>query len=318
MNQRARIYVAGHRGIFGRALVRRLERGGYSSIVTVPHSELDLRDERAARDFFARERPEYVFLAAALVGGIVANQEKPIDFLETNLAIELAVLKAASEVDVKGLALFGSSCMYPLNASSAISEGDLFQGPVEPTSRPYAVAKLAGVELCRAYRTQQGRNFFAIVPATLYGPHDQFHSDRAHVIPALMARFHAAKREGLPDVTVLGSGRAQREFLHCDDAAEAAVFLMNQETSLDIVNVGSGEEVSIAELAGQIARVVGFEGDVRFDTRHVDGASRKLLDSRQIRALGWKPIVSLSEGLPASYTWYLDYFGEEVEQACTS
>ncbi|MFQ5513772.1 MAG: GDP-L-fucose synthase family protein [Myxococcota bacterium] len=304
MKRDARIFVAGASGLLGRALVRRLRAAGFSELLLPAHRDLDLERAQEVQAFFRAERPEYVFLAAARVGGIVANQKSPADFITSNLAIPTHVLRAAHESEADGLCFFGSSCMYPRDGRQPISEEDLGLGPLEETSRAYAIAKLAGVELCRAYRTQFGRRFFALVPATLYGPHDHFASERAHVIPALITRIHDARRRGDPAVTVLGSGRARREFLHCDDAAEAAIFLMSSGAELDLLNIGSGEEVTIADLAHRIARVAGFTGSLRFDRRAPDGAERKLLDSRRARALGWRPRIALDSGLEQAYRWY--------------
>lgn len=303
MERSAPVFVAGHRGLLGRALVRRLRARG-NPLVLASHDTLELTDPEAVRAFFRRERPAYVFLAAARVGGIVANQREPVPFLRTNLEIELAVLGAAHETDVQGLVLFGSSCMYPREAPQPIREGSLHGGPLETTSRPYAVSKLAGVELCRAYRAQHGRRFFSLVPATLYGAYDHFGSPRAHVIPALMERFHRAREQGDAFATVLGSGRAYREFLHCDDAADASLHAMDSEAELDVVNAGSGEEVSIADLAQRIAKVVDYPGEIRFDPSAPDGAPRKCLDSGALRALGWTPRIALDEGLERTYAWY--------------
>jgi GDP-L-fucose synthase len=298
------VFVAGHRGLLGRALMRRLEAAGFARVLTADRAALDLTDGPAVRAFFERERPDYVLLAAARVGGIVANQRHPVDFLATNLAIELSVLAAADAVETKGLVLFGSSCMYPREAAQPMREDALYGGPLEPTSQAYAVSKLAGLELCRAYRREHGRLFFAMVPATLYGPYDHFGMERAHVIPALMTRFHQARVQGAPSVTVLGSGRPLREFLHCDDAADAALFLLGCREELDLINAGSGDEVSIGELAREIASVVGYRGEIRFDPSAPDGAPRKLLDSAALRALGWKPRVMLPDGLREAYQWY--------------
>jgi GDP-L-fucose synthase len=286
-------------------LERSLRRAGYANLLVAARRELDLTQQADVEAFFQRERPGYVFLAADRAGGIVANRSEPVEFIRTNLAIEIATIEAAHRAAVQGLLLFGASCMYPRLDSVPIREEDLFRGPLEPTSRPYAVSKIAGIELCRAYRTQYGRRFFTMVPATLYGPWDHFRSGRAHVIPALIDRFHRAKTEDLPSVTVLGTGRARREFLYCDDAADAAIFLMGSGEKLDLVNVGTGEELTIADLAHKIARTVGYGGGIRFDPAHPDGAPRKLLDSSRVRALGWKPNVPLDEGLGRAYEWYL-------------
>ncbi len=315
LDRASRVFVAGHRGLLGRALVRRLEAAGFVHVLTADRSALDLTDGPAVRAWFERERPEYVLLAAARVGGIVANQRHPIDFLTTNLAIELAVLGASDAVGVRGLVLFGSSCMYPREAPQPMREDALYGGPLEPTSQAYAVSKLAGLELCRAHRREHGRRFFAMVPATLYGPHDHFGMERAHVIPALMTRFRAARVEGAKSVTVLGSGRPLREFLHCDDAADAALFLLGCGEELDLINAGSGEEVSIAELAREIATVVGFEGEIRFDASAPDGAPRKRLDSSALRALGWKPAIALSDGLRGAHQWHEQWLASNESRA---
>ncbi|MBW2281278.1 MAG: GDP-L-fucose synthase [Deltaproteobacteria bacterium] len=300
-----RIFVAGHRGLLGRALVRRLEAGGYENLLKVPRGDVDLTRQADVEALFRRERPAYVFLAAGRVGGIVANQKSPADFIVENLAIQTAVLSAAHEVGVEGLCFFGSSCMYPRDLER-IREDDLGTGVIEPTSRAYATAKIAGVELCRAYHAQYGRRFFTLIPATLYGAYDHFGSDRAHVIPALIERFHAAAERGAPSVSVLGTGRAKREFSFVDDAADAAVFCMQSGADLDLLNAGSGEEVSISDLAGRIARVVGYAGEIRFDTGATDGAPRKLLDSSRLRELGWHPQTSLDRGIEATHAWYVE------------
>lgn len=305
-----RIFVAGHRGLLGRALVKRLRASGYRRLLLATHAELDLRRPSDVLDWFRRERPDHVFLAAALVGGIVANQKRPAELVSRNLEIETAVIAAAHATDVQGLCLFGSSCMYPRDARQPMAEDLIGTGPVEPTSRAYAAAKLAGLELCRAYRSQYGRRFYTLVPATLYGPHDHFGTERAHVIPALLERFHRAARDGSAAVTVLGSGRPRREFLFVDDAADAALLCMESAADLDVLNAGSGEEVTIDALARQIADVVGYTGQIRFDRDAPDGAPRKLLDSRRLRALGWIPKVALPEGLERAYAGYVEAHGE--------
>ena len=304
MDRQDTIFIAGHQGLLGRALVRALGAAGYEKLLQVPRSDVDLTRQSDVEALFRRERPAYVFLAAGRVGGIVANQKSPADFIYENLAIQSAVLSAAHEFGVEGLCFFGSSCMYPRDLE-CIREDDLGTGVIEPTSRAYATAKISGVELCRAYRAQHGRRFFTLVPATLYGAHDHFGSDRAHVVPALIERFHAAARSGAESVTVLGTGRAKREFSFVDDAADAAIFCMQSGADLDLLNAGSGEEISIGDLARLIARVVGYAGEIRFDSDATDGAPRKLLDSDRLRALGWQPRTTLAEGLERTYAWYV-------------
>jgi GDP-L-fucose synthase len=305
VNAESLIYVAGHEGLLGRALVRALRCAGHSRLLLVPRAELDLRRAERVRELFERTRPDYVFVAAARVAGIVANQRWPVEMLRDNLEIELALIEAAAAAECRGLLMFGSSCMYPRIEAVAIRERDLLAGPLEPTSQAYAIAKLAGLELCRAHRRQHCRRFIAMVPATLYGPHDHFGSDRAHVIPALIERMHRAKLRGERSVCVLGTGLARREFLHCDDAARAALLLLGHAVELDLVNVGSGEEIAIRDLAREIARVVGYEGEIEFDAAEPEGPSRKLLDSSQAHALGWRARVSLCDGLASAYQWYL-------------
>jgi GDP-L-fucose synthase len=304
MHPDAKIFVAGHRGQLGRALVRALRERGFARLLLLARDELDLRDARAVEARLRAERPDHVFLAAASVGGIAENQRTPADLIRDNLCIETAVIEAARLADVQSLLLFGSSCMYPREARQPISEESLWSGALEPTSRAYATAKLAGVELCRAYRAQHGCRFHVLVPATLYGPDDHFGAERAHVIPALIARFASAVRTRAAAVTLLGSGRARREFLHADDAARAALCLMEAEAPPDLVNAGSGEEVSIAELAERIARVTGFAGEIRFDAAAPDGAPRKLLDSSRIQSLGWAPRIALERGLREAHAAY--------------
>jgi GDP-L-fucose synthase len=304
MRHGRRIFVAGHRGLLGRALLRVLGERGHTDVICATQAELDLASAREVDTFFARERPDRVLLAAARVGGIVANRREPADMLRENLAIELCMLDAAHRHGVERLVMFGSSCMYPRIDDRAIAPSDLWAGPLEPTSRAYATAKLAGVELCRAYREQHGARFSVLVPATLYGPHDHFGTARAHVIPALIERVLAARAASAPEVTVLGTGRALREFLHCDDAARAALSLLECDSAPDLVHAGSGEEVTVAALAARIAKLCGYHGALRFDSSAPDGAARKLLDSSTMRALGWRPRISLADGLRETAAWY--------------
>ena len=308
MDRAAKIFVAGHRGQLGRALLRALRARGFDNLLLTSRAELDLRDARAVDARFRSERPEHVLLAAASVGGIAENQRVPADLIRDNLLIETSVIEAAHRARVKSLLLFGSSCMYPREAPQPLREATLWTGALEPTSRAYATAKLAGVELCRAYRAQHGARFHAMVPATLYGPEDHFGAERAHVIPALIARFATAVREGARAVRLLGSGRALREFLHVDDAAEAALCLMQADSPPELANAGSGEEISIRALAERIARIAGFDGELAFDADAPDGAPRKLLESSRLRQLGWSPRIPLERGLREANAAYVQRF----------
>lgn len=311
MERSARIYVAGHRGLAGSAITRALRKGGYENLLLRTHAELDLTDRQAVGGFFAAERPEYVFLAAAKVGGIWANNTYPADFVRENLLIQTHVVDAAWRQGVKKLLFLGSSCIYPKHAPQPMPESCLLTGPLEPTNSAYAIAKIAGIEMCDAYRRQHRFDCLSLMPTNLYGPGDNFDLLNAHVLPALMRRFHEAKLAGSKEVVVWGTGTPRREFVHADDLAEAAVFLMNRPTTATLVNVGVGEDVSIRELAELIGEVVGFRGELRFDPSKPDGTPRKLLDVSLIQSLGWKAKIGLREGLAATYRWYL----EHAEQA---
>lgn len=304
MNPGDRIFVAGHQGLVGSALVRCLEQAGCGSLILRTRSELDLRDVTAVREFLAIERPTHVFAAAAHVGGIAANAASPVEFLRDNLAIELALIDGAHRAGVHHLLFLGSSCVYPREAPQPMKEEYLLTGPLEPTNRAYALAKLAGIELCEAYRRQHGRRYFSVMPTNLYGPGDNFDLEMSHVVPALMRRFHDAKQAGTDSVTLWGSGLPRREFLHVDDLARACVFLMERYRPEGIINIGAGREVSIRELAALMADVVGWNGSVTWDTSRPDGPARKLLDSSRLNALGWRPRIPLEEGLAATYDWY--------------
>ncbi|MDO8501414.1 MAG: GDP-L-fucose synthase [Gemmatimonadaceae bacterium] len=306
MKADARIFVAGHLGLVGGAVHRALTRKGFSNVVGRSRAELDLEDEPAVLAFFERERPEYVILAAAKVGGIHANNTYPVDFVRTNLRIQLSVIEAAWRTGVTKLLFLGSSCIYPKLADQPISEDALLGGPLEPTNRPYAIAKIAGIELCRSYNRQYGTNFIAAMPTNLYGPGDNFDLQNAHVLPALMHRFHLAKITGEPSVTVWGSGTPRREFLYVDDVAEACVFLMERYDGEGIVNIGCGEDVSIAEVADAVRAIVGFRGEIAFDRSKPDGTPGKLLDVSKLRDMGWRPATGLREGLERTYRWFLD------------
>lgn len=299
-----RIFVAGHRGLVGSAIARRLERGGYRAVLVRTRAELDLADAAAVRAFFAAERPRFVFLAAARVGGILANARHPVPFLKDNLAIELAVVEAAHETRVEKLLFLGSSCVYPRLAPQPIPESALLTGPLEPTNEPYAIAKIAGIKLCEAYRREHGDRFFSVMPTNLYGPNDNFDLESSHVLPALIRRFHEAKIGGAPHVELWGTGAPRREFLHVDDLADACAFLMERDEDPELINVGVGEDVEIRELAEMVRRIVGYEGEIRWDRSKPDGTPRKLLDVSRLAALGWRARIGLEEGVRATYDWY--------------
>lgn len=307
MNASDRVYVAGHRGLVGSALVRRLESEGFTNLVLRSREELDLTEQQAVRDFFEAEAPAYVFLAAAKVGGILANDTYPAEFIRDNLAIQSNVLDAAHRAGAQKLMFLGSSCIYPKFAPQPIHEDSLLTGPLEPTNDAYAIAKIAGVKMCQAYHRQFGSRFISVMPTNLYGPGDNFDLSTSHVLPALIRKFHEAKAGGSPEVVVWGSGTPRREFLHVDDLADASVFLMRTYESPDIVNVGVGEDLTIRDLAELVAEVVGFEGTLTFDTSKPDGTPRKLLDVSRLRALGWTPRIGLREGVQDTYRWYLDH-----------
>ena len=304
METDARIYVAGHRGMVGSALVRLLQARGYRNLLYRTSKELDLRDSRQVEHFFAEANPEYVIIAAAKVGGILANSSFPAEFLYDNLAIQTNLMHQAYLHRVKKLLLLGSSCIYPRDCPQPIREEYLLTGPLEPTNEWYAIAKIAGVKMCQAYRRQYGCDFIAAMPTNLYGPNDNFDLTIAHVLPALIRRFHEAKdiREA---PTVWGTGSPRREFLHVDDCAEACLVLMERHSGEDIVNVGAGKDIPIAELATLVAEVVGYKGEIRWDRTKPDGTPRKLLDCRRMTALGWTPRVLLQEGIGSTYRWYV-------------
>ena len=322
LDRNARIHVAGHRGLVGSAIVRRLQSAGYTNLLTRRHAELDLSDERATRAFFETERPDYVFLAAARVGGIVANNRYPAEFIRDNLAIQTNVIHAAHLVGVKRLMFLGSSCIYPKLAEQPMRESALLTGPLEPTNRPYALAKIAGIEMCWSYNRQYGTKYLAAMPTNLYGPGDNYDLETSHVIPALLRKFHEAIQRGDKTVTVWGTGTPRREFLYSDDMADACVFLMNlpddrYETLLGsdesatgrfeppLVNIGVGEDVTIRELAQLIVRTTGFNGEIVFDTDKPDGTPRKLMDVGLLRRTGWSARTSLSDGLRSAYAGFV-------------
>jgi len=322
MKPTSRIYIAGHRGLVGSAIVRRLQAAGHTQLLLRTHAELDLTDERATRAFFDQEKPEYVFLAAAKVGGIVANNSFPASFIRDNLAIQTNVIHAAYLNNVTRLLFLGSSCIYPKLAPQPMRERDLLTGPLEPTNRPYALAKIAGVEMCWSYNRQYGTQYLAAMPTNLYGPGDNYHPTHSHVIPALLRKFHEAKVASAPTVTVWGTGTPKREFLYSDDMADACVFLMGLEDERyaallgsdetvtgrfepPLVNIGVGEDVTIAELAATVAHVVGYVGDVAYDTSKPDGTPRKLLDVGLINRAGWQAQTVLEAGLKVAYAEFV-------------
>ena len=305
MNKESKIFVAGHRGMVGSAIVRRLQAEGFTQILTRNRSDLDLLDRLAVRRFFEIERPEFVFDAAARVGGIIANSEKPVEFLIENLTIQNNVIQAAADFGAAKLLFLGSSCIYPKLAPQPISEDSLLTGPLEPTNDAYALAKIAGIKLCQSYAKQYGKNFISAMPTNLYGPNDNFDLRSSHVLPALIRKVHEAKTSGARTVAVWGTGTPRREFLHVDDLADACLFLLNNYDSPEIVNIGCGEDFTIRELVETVCETLGFDGDLIFDTSKPDGTPRKLLNIEKIRSLGWTPRIPLREGILDAYTWFL-------------
>ncbi len=307
MEKGAKVYVAGHQGLVGSAILRKLTSEGYSNIVTRSFQELDLRDQTAVNEFFKKEQPEYVFLAAAKVGGILANNTYPVDFLRDNLLIQTNVIDAAYRYGSRKLLFLGSSCIYPKFAPQPIKEEYLLTGELEPTNEPYAIAKIAGIKLCQAYNRQYQTNFISVMPTNLYGPGDNFDLETSHVIPALIRKFHESKIKGKDQVVVWGSGKPFREFLHVDDLADACLFLMSNYNSSEIINIGTGKDLSIAELAYLIKDIVGYDGNIIFDTSKPDGTPRKLLDVSKLFNMGWKPRITLEEGIRSTYSWYQEH-----------
>ena len=297
-----KVYVAGHRGMVGSALVRALEARGYRDVVTRTSAELDLREQAAVREFFRKEQPDYVFLAAAKVGGILANDTYRGEFLYDNLVIEANVIEAARQAGAGGLMFLGSSCVYPKHAEQPLREDALLTGPLEPTNEPYAIAKIAGIKLCEAYRAQYGLRFTSVMPTNLYGPNDNYDLATSHVLPALLRKFHEAKASGADEVVMWGTGAPRREFLHADDLADACVFLAEEHGGgPGLVNIGTGEDLPIVELAELIAEVVGYRGRITKDTSKPDGTPRKLMDVSRLHALGWRHRTGLREGIAGVY-----------------
>jgi len=319
MEQNAKIYIAGHRGLVGSALMRNLRDKGYTRFVTRTHAELDLTSQTAVEAFFAAEKPDYVFLAAAKVGGIHANNAYPAEFIRDNLAIQTNIIHAAWKNKVRRLLFLGSSCIYPKLAPQPMKEEHLLTGLLEPTNRPYALAKIAGIEMCWSYNRQYGTQYLAVMPTNLYGPGDNYHPENSHVIPALIRKFHEARLNGSPSVGVWGTGQARREFLYSEDMADACVFLMNlpdeqfkpllaadrNDGLPPLVNIGVGEDITICELAETIQRVVGFEGVIEFDTSKPDGTPRKLMDVSRLNAMGWRASTPMERGLAVAYSDFI-------------
>lgn len=314
----ARIFVAGHRGLVGSAIVRRLQRAEYHDIVVASRRQLDLRDQAAVNYWFKDHRPDYVFLAAGTVGGILANSTRPAEFLYDNLMIHATVIDASYRHGVTKLLYLGSSCIYPRHAPQPIDEARLLTGALEPTNEAYAVAKIAGIKLCRSYRQQYGANFISAMPTNLYGPGDNFDLESSHVLPAMIRRFDEAKAVGEQTVTVWGSGTPRREFMHVDDLADACVFLMSHYDDDDHVNVGTGEDVTIAELAGMVRDLVHPSAEISFDRSKPDGMPRKLLDVSKLARLGWRSSISLQQGLQDTYAWYRSHPHHMRHQAPTA
>jgi GDP-L-fucose synthase len=307
MDTSEKIFVAGYRGLVGSALMRRLEREGFNNLPKRDRSQLDLGDERAVQSFFAKERPAIVIFAAAKVGGIKANNDLPVEFLLDNLRIQNNIIRSAYETGVRKLLFLGSSCIYPKLAPQPIPETALLGGPLEPTNEAYAIAKIAGIKLCQAYAREYGANFISAMPTNLYGPNDNFDLETSHVLAALLRKAHEAKTRRARELAVWGSGTPRREFLHVDDLALACLFLLEKYDSPEIINVGCGEDISIRELAELICAIVGFEGQLAWDTTKPDGTPRKLLDVTKLQNLGWRPTIALRDGIAQTYEWFLKH-----------
>ncbi|MEK4012843.1 GDP-L-fucose synthase [Peribacillus sp. FSL M8-0224] len=306
MNKNSKIYVAGHRGLVGSAILRNLQKEGYENLVLRTSKELDLREKNQVDKFFAEERPEYIFLAAAKVGGIVANNEFPADFIRDNLLIQTNVIDASYRYGATKLLFLGSTCIYPKMAPQPLKEEYLLTGELEPTNEPYAIAKIAGIKMCQSYNRQYGTKYISVMPTNLYGPEDNFDLQTSHVLPALIRKFHEAKESNLPFVEVWGTGTPLREFLYSEDLADACVYLMNNYSSNEMVNIGVGHDLSIKELAEKIKAVVGYTGEIKFDKTKPDGTPRKLVDVTKLNSLGWKATTSMDEGLAKAYQWFLE------------
>jgi len=313
MKRDSRIYVAGHAGLVGSAVVRRLEAEGFTNILTAKRAQLDLRDQAEVSHWFKANRPEYVFLVAGTVGGILANSTRPAEFIYDNMMIHGTVVHASHLYDVKKLLYLGSSCIYPRQATQPITEEQLLTGQLEPTNEWYAIAKIAGIKLCQAYRQQYGRDFISAMPTNLYGPNDNFDLTSSHVLPALIRKFHDAKLSGAPSVEIWGTGSPMREFLHVDDLADACLHLMNNYSDDIHVNVGTGVDLSIRELAEKIRDLVYPDAELRFDLTKPDGTPRKVLDVSRLRATGWEPKIDLDSGVRDTYQWFLDQEASNID-----
>ena len=305
MEQQDKIYVAGHRGLVGSAIMRALRSKGFDNLVFRASAELDLREQQDVRDFFAQEKPDYVILAAARVGGVLANDTYPADFIYDNLMMETNVIHSAKQSGVKKLLALGSTCIYPKLAPQPMREDALLTGPLEPTNEWYAVAKIAGIKLCQAYQQQYGSQFIAAMPTNLYGPGDNFDLEKSHVMPAMIRKYHEAKLASKPEVVLWGTGTPMREFLHVDDMADACLFLMENYSDSEIVNIGIGKDITIAELAAIVKEVVGYQGATVFDSSKPDGTPRKLVDTKKINRLGWQAKIELADGVRQTYKWFL-------------
>ena len=306
MKKTSKIYVAGHRGLVGAAIIRRLKEAGYENLILRTHKEMDLTHQTSVEAFFKKEKPEYVFMAAAKVGGILANSTYPAEFIYNNLQIQCNVIHSSYLCDVKKLLFLGSSCIYPKHCPQPMKEDYLLSNYLEPSNEPYAVAKIAGIKMCQAYNRQYGMRFISLMPTNLYGPMDNFNLETSHVLPALIRKFHEAKSSGKNSVEIWGTGKPRREFLHVDDLADACLFLMNHYEESEIINVGVGEDLTIRELAEMIAGIVGFDGELLFDTAKPDGTPIKRLDVSKLKALEWQAQTSLEDGIREVYQWYLE------------
>jgi GDP-L-fucose synthase len=311
MNIGAKIYIAGHRGMVGSAIERKLRAEGYTNIITRTSKELDLRNQQAVADFFAKEKPEYIFLAAAKVGGIVANNTYRADFIYENMMIQSNIIHAAYVNKAEKLLFLGSSCIYPKMAPQPLKEEYLLTGLLEPTNEPYAIAKIAGIKMCDAYRSQYGCNFISVMPTNLYGPNDNYDLNNSHVLPALIRKFHTAKKENKTEVEIWGTGSPLREFLHADDLADACFYLMQHYNEPGLVNIGVGEDISIKDLALLVKKIVGFNGELKFDTTKPDGTPRKLMDVSKLHSFGWKHKINLEEGIAKVYDEVKDFLNTE-------
>lgn len=314
ISKNSKIYVAGHSGLVGSALCRSLKEQGYTNVHVARHKDLDLLDPFAVESFFRAAQPDYVFLAAAKVGGIHANNTYPADFIYQNLSIATNVIQSAHRNKAKKLMFLGSVCIYPKFAEVPVKESSLLSGPLEPTNEPYAVAKIAGIKMCQSYRKQYGDDFISVMPCNLYGIGDNFHPENSHVIPALLRKFIEAKEKNLPTVTCWGTGNARREFMTSDDMADALIYVMRNYSDDEIINIGYGEDFTIRELAETIKKVVGYQGEIVWDTTKPDGTPKRLLDSSKLFKLGWKPKTTLEEGLTQTVNWYINQKNNEVKQ----